>query len=278
MRDLDSIIEEIREFSKANELLSYREVEELQNVLYEDEVIIHITIGSVEGYKGLFLATVYRVLFIYHNEISQPKVLEVPYEKLEYIHVKQLNHYVAMELFFAGTKIEIKDLPPDDANTIKDEVNFQIGIYNPSNKTGSSQKKKKFGFLRFILFIGIAVLTGYLLGPKFHVIEVYDSVITDALSKEEGEATYQIEFSNMELVKDEFGATAKGTLTNHSDKEYRYVNIDVQYYDKEGTIVESQIETVYDLKPEQSWNFDFSSYSDYTDSFDIVGIYVQEAE
>ncbi|WP_338787099.1 FxLYD domain-containing protein [Metabacillus sp. FJAT-53654] len=277
MRDLDSIIEEIREFSKANELLSYREVEELQNILYEDEVIIHITIGSVEGYKGLFLATVYRVLFIYHNEISQPKVLEVPYEKLEYIHVKQLNHYVAMELFFAGTKIEIMDLPPDDANTIKDEVNFQIDTYNPANKTGKTQKRK-FGFLRFILFIGIAVLTGYIVGPQFNVVEVYDEAITDSLTKEEGEEKYQLEFSNLAIEKGEYDTTVKGIIKNNSDKEYRYISVDIQYYNKKGAIVDSQITSAYDLKPGMSWDLNSSSISEYAESFEIVSVYVEEAE
>ncbi|HZH61108.1 MAG TPA: PH domain-containing protein, partial [Metabacillus sp.] len=110
MKNIDYIRDDIREFSKGNEYLSYREVDELQNVLYEDETILNITTGGLDGYKGLFLLTDDRALFIYYNEINQSKVLEVAYEKLEYLHVKQVNYYVTMELFFAGTKIEITDL------------------------------------------------------------------------------------------------------------------------------------------------------------------------
>ncbi|WP_269431594.1 FxLYD domain-containing protein [Bacillus sp. SA1-12] len=81
----------------------------------------------------------------------------------------------------------------------------------------------------------------------------------------------------MILEKDDYGgAIVKGTLTNHSDLEYRYVSIDIQYYNEDGTIVESKIESVFDLKPGQAWGFEFTSYSEYTEKFDIVGVLVEE--
>ncbi|WP_226529617.1 FxLYD domain-containing protein [Metabacillus niabensis] len=277
MKNIDYIREEIREFSKANEFLSYREVDELQNVLYEDETILNITTGGIERYKGLFLLTDDRALFIYHNEMNQPKVLEVPYEKLEYIHMKQGNYYVSMELFFAGTKIEISDLPPDDADSFKQDLTFQVDFYDKIKKKGAPQKKKV-GLLRLLLFIGIAVLTGYLVGPQFHVVEVYDEVLTDALSIEEAVESYQLEFTEMEINKDEYETTVRGIINNLSDKEYRYISVDIQFYDKKGSIVDSQIQSIYDLKPGKSWNLDSYSISEYADTFEVVGVYAEVAE
>ncbi len=277
LKNIDYIREEIREFSKANEFLSYREVDELQNVLYEDETILNITTGGIDRYKGLFLLTDDRALFIYHNEINQPKVLEVPYEKLEYIHMKQGNYYVSMELFFAGTKIEISDLPPDDADSFKQDLTFQVDFYDKMKKNGVPQKKK-FGLLRVLLFIGIAVLTGYLVGPQFHVVEVYDEVLTDALPIEEAEESYQLEFTEMEINKDEYETTVRGIIKNLSDKEYRYISVDIQFYDKKGSIVDSQIQSIYDLKPGKSWNLDSYTISEYADTFEVVGVYAEMAE
>ncbi len=277
LKNIDYIREEIREFSKANEFLSYREVDELQNVLYEDETILNITTGGIERYKGLFLLTDDRALFIYHNEMNQPKVLEVPYEKLEYIHMKQGNYYVSMELFFAGTKIEISDLPPDDADSFKQDLTFQVDFYDKIKKKGAPQKKKV-GLLRLLLFIGIAVLTGYLVGPQFHVVEVYDEVLTDALSIEEAVESYQLEFTEMEINKDEYETTVRGIINNLSDKEYRYISVDIQFYDKKGSIVDSQIQSIYDLKPGKSWNLDSYSISEYADTFEVVGVYAEVAE
>ncbi|MCV9885378.1 FxLYD domain-containing protein [Metabacillus halosaccharovorans] len=277
MKNIDYIREEIREFSKANEFLSYREVDELQNVLYEDETILNITTGGIDRYKGLFLLTDDRALFIYHNEINQPKVLEVPYEKLEYIHMKQGNYYVSMELFFAGTKIEISDLPPDDADSFKQDLTFQVDFYDKMMKNGIPQKKK-FRLLRLLLFIGIAVLTGYLVGPQFHVVEVYDEVLTDALPIEEAEESYQLEFTEMEINKDEYETTVRGIIKNLSDKEYRYISVDIQFYDKKGSIVDSQIQSIYDLKPGKSWNLDSYTISEYADTFEVVGVYAEMAE
>jgi len=277
LKNIDYIREEIREFSKANEFLSYREVDELQNVLYEDETILNITTGGIDRYKGLFLLTDDRALFIYHNEINQPKVLEVPYEKLEYIHMKQGNYYVSMELFFAGTKIEISDLPPDDADSFKQDLTFQVDFYDKMMKNGIPQKKK-FGLLRLLLFIGIAVLTGYLVGPQFHVVEVYDEVLTDALPIEEAEESYQLEFTEMEINKDEYETTVRGIIKNLSDKEYRYISVDIQFYDKKGSIVDSQIQSIYDLKPGKSWNLDSYTISEYADTFEVVGVYAEMAE
>jgi len=277
LKNIDYIREEIREFSKSNEFLLYREVDELQNVLYEDETILNITTGGIDRYKGLFLLTDDRALFIYHNEINQPKVLEVPYEKLEYIHMKQVNYFVSMELFFAGTKIEISDLPPDDADSFKQDLTFQVDFYDKLKKNGVPQKKK-FGLLHFLLFIGIAVLTGYFVGPQFHVVEVYDEVLTDALPIEEAEESYQLEFTEMEINKDEYETTVRGIIKNLSDKEYRYISIDIQFYDKKGSIVDSQIQSIYDLKPGKSWNIDSYTISEYADTFEVVGVYAEVAE
>lgn len=277
MKNIDYIREEIREFSKVNEFLSYREVDELQNVLYEDETILNITTGGIDRYKGLFLLTDDRALFIYHNEINQSKVLEVAYEKLEYIHVKQVNHYVTMEIFFSGTKIEISELPPDDADSFKQDLTFQIDFYDNMKKSGQPQKKK-FGFQRFLLFIVIAMLTGYFVGPQFHVVEVYDEALTDALPIEEAQESYQLEFTEMEINKGDYETTVRGIIKNSSDKEYRYISVDIQFYDKKGSIVDSQIQSIYDLKPGKSWNLDTYTISEYADTFEIVGVYVEVAE
>lgn len=277
MKSIEHIREEIQQFSKANEYLSYREVEELQHILHEDEMIMNVTTGEIEVYKGLFFATDYRVLFIYYNEINQSKVLEVAYEKLDYFHVKQVNYYVAMELFFSGSKIEITDLPPDDADSFKEILDGIIG-FNKTLENNRRAPKKKFGFIRFLLFIGIAVLTGYLVGPQFQVVEVYDEVITNALSKEEGEKTYQIDLSNLELEQNEYETIVKGEIINNSNKEYRYISIDVQFYDKKGSIVDSQIEYIYDLKPGGSWNLETYSISEYSDSYKVVGVYAEAVE
>jgi hypothetical protein len=122
------------------------------------------------------------------------------------------------------------------------------------------------------------VLTGYLVGPQFNVVEVYDEVITDSLTKEEGEEKYQLEFSNMEMEKGDYDTTVKGKIKNNSEKEYRYISVDIQYYNKKGAIVDSQITSAFDLKPGMSWDLNSSSISEYAESFEIVSVYVEEAE
>ncbi|MFV2047120.1 FxLYD domain-containing protein [Metabacillus sp. YM-086] len=72
--------------------------------------------------------------------------------------------------------------------------------------------------------------------------------------------------------------SVKGEIINNSNKEYRYISIDVQFYDKKGSIVDSQIEYIYDLKPGGSWNLETYSISEYADSFKVVGVYAEEVE
>ncbi|MDQ0230700.1 PH domain-containing protein [Metabacillus malikii] len=277
MQSLEAIKNQIRELSKANEFLSYREIEELQNVLYDDEAIIYMTTGEVGGYKGLLVATDERIIFIHYNTLNQPKVLEVSYDKLEYVHLKQIDYNVSMEVFFTGTKIEISNIPPDDANSIKEELNYQIEVYQTPIKHNNSSKKK-IGFPTFIFLIAIAVATGYFVGPQFKVVDVYDAVIPNSVSKQQAEKTYQLTFIDFDMVKDEYSTKVNGTVTNNSEKEYRYLSVDIQFYDKRGDLVDSEIISALNLKQGKSWHIEVFSSSEYAESYEIVGVYAEEED
>lgn len=272
LQNLDSIMEDIKQLPNANEILSFREeVRYLVNVLEEYEAIVQATTGEIEGCKGLLITTDEQFLFVCHNGY-QTMVFNSPYEEMEYVHARQTGYSLVMDLFFSGNKLTVNNIPLSNGVAIGNEIKEQIEFFHGSGQT-TAEKKKKGSFFRVLLFLAIAIGAGYYVGPTFNTVEVPDYELHDGITQGEAEKEYGLVFSDMKLEPDSLGGGyAKGTLTNKSENVYDNVYVDVQYYNKKGDIVASEIEYVYDLNPGQSWKFEFPYYEDYIKTVKIVGI------
>lgn len=79
-----------------------------------------------------------------------------------------------------------------------------------------------------------------------------DSATTEA--KAEEKEPYTISEEN--LAKDEFSAKITGTLTNNTDKDYDYIQIEYNLYDADGAQIGTAFANTNNLKAGGVWKFE----------------------
>ncbi|HBT20620.1 MAG TPA: DUF3426 domain-containing protein [Peptococcaceae bacterium] len=65
-----------------------------------------------------------------------------------------------------------------------------------------------------------------------------------------------LELLDSSIVKDEFGTRyVVGTVKNNTDKEYSYVQVEINLYDDSGAQVGSTLDNTNNLEPGGTWKF-----------------------
>ena len=64
-----------------------------------------------------------------------------------------------------------------------------------------------------------------------------------------------------------------GTISNNTNKPYSYVEIDVNFFDSDGTQIESGIDNVQNLAGNGSWSFSVVNIKSQAASYKIVKVF-----
>ncbi|MFT4415593.1 FxLYD domain-containing protein [Fredinandcohnia humi] len=305
MNRLEAIIKDIKEFGLADHILSFREVQDLPTILFEDESILFITLGTFESKKGLLLATDERVLFVYTDSYIT-KSIKIPYGELEHVYQEKQEIESTLELFVQNKKVVIKNIPsidiPPFVDIVQDymEVSFiQNDRMRTSIETGETTPRKKSSIFRLFGCFGVVafIFVLFLIGTS-----IYDEVTTDeygieegssssvdeefedyevdheppeyALSAQEAETEYSLVISELETTHDDYYEYIVGTIKNNSDQEYSSIYVDIQLFDKDGNVIDSTIDSLERFKPGQTWAFKTEYYNKNAVEFKISGITV----
>ena len=114
---------------------------------------------------------------------------------------------------------------------------------------GTTLKKKKIGCLS-------AIGAVFLIFIVFGIIDSISDVSSDNIVAGSSSSTPKIEVVNFGWETGEFGnRVLKGTVRNNTTKQYKYVQIEINLYDSNGTQVGSTLANVNNLEPNGSWQF-----------------------
>jgi hypothetical protein len=73
-------------------------------------------------------------------------------------------------------------------------------------------------------------------------------------------------------IADEYSRYVVGIVKNNSNKHYKYVQVEINLYDKSGAQVGSTIANVNNLEPHGTWKFKAIIMEDNTKRYQIKGI------
>ena len=90
-------------------------------------------------------------------------------------------------------------------------------------------------------------------------------------SNGEEEDTDGLEIVEHELVEEEFSVEVQGIVRNNGDDVESYVQVDVIFYDSDGTRIDNGISNTSDLAPDEDWAFSVltTEDADDIDEYDI---------
>jgi hypothetical protein len=107
----------------------------------------------------------------------------------------------------------------------------------------------------------IAVIGGIILAG-FVILGIYAKYVQDSSAPPKPDPSSALEVTDLKFqprISEGDPANVEGTLVNHSDQQFSYVEVDVNFYDSNGTQVDSVIANAADLAPHGSWSFEATS-------------------
>lgn len=78
-----------------------------------------------------------------------------------------------------------------------------------------------------------------------------------------------LEVIESKFEKDTFGGYIVGTVKNNTKKQYKYVQVEINLYDKDGNQVGSTMSNVNNLEPGATWKFKAPVFEEKAASFKI---------
>ena len=126
-----------------------------------------------------------------------------------------------------------------------------------------------------LIALGVIMLVGMVgcVGSVFLVSTAVDETITEMEQEiEENNATYDelVQAIEWNTVTDEFGlTTVTGVLTNTTDKEIDYIEVEYKFI-KDGVTVDSSFINATDIQPGESVKLDIMTVEEF-DSFEVKG-------
>jgi len=89
--------------------------------------------------------------------------------------------------------------------------------------------------------------------------------------EEQEEDADGLEIVEHELVEEEFSVEVEGIVRNNGDDVESYVQVDVTFYDSDGTRIDNSMSNTSDLAPDEDWAFSVltTEEADDIDEYDI---------
>lgn len=126
MPTLEEVKNQILHLDGASKFLAYKEIKELPNILWEDEIIEKIVQGLYETKQGVLVATNKRLIFVDKGLIYGLHVEDFPYNKITSIQYKTGLILGEIAIFAAGNRADIRNIVKRQARNFCDYVRARM--------------------------------------------------------------------------------------------------------------------------------------------------------
>ena len=142
MPTLEEIKIQIKCLDGVSRLLGRREIRELPNILWDDEIVEQIVQCLYENGQGILVATNKRLLFVDKGLIYGLRIEDFPYDKITSIQYETGLIFGKIKIFASGNKADIEQVDKKQARDFAEYVRARIsGIKEhasiPKNKPAS---------------------------------------------------------------------------------------------------------------------------------------------
>ena len=126
MPTLEEIKIQIQRLDGVSRLLGRREIRELPNILWEDEIVEKIVQGLYENGQGILVATNKRLLFVDKGLIYGLRIEDFPYDKITSIQYETGLLFGKIKIFASGNKADIEQVDKKQARDFAEYVRARI--------------------------------------------------------------------------------------------------------------------------------------------------------
>lgn len=126
MPTLTQIQNQIKSLDGTSKFLGRREISELPNILWEDEMVEKIVQGVYSKGNGILVASNKRLIFIDKGLIWGLKVEDFPFDKISSIQYETGMIFGTITIFTSGNRAEIKQVIKDQCRDFCDYVRARI--------------------------------------------------------------------------------------------------------------------------------------------------------
>lgn len=155
-------------------------------------------------------------------------------------------------------------------------------ISSSAKKCPHCGKNQKNTFLKIIIYIVISIVIifiGFFAISKMLVktvndfsnsIDGFGNSVNDFVNDASNAIDNYVESTkdnftvlDEKVVKDSYLTYITGTIQNNTDKEYSYVQIEINLYDKDGALINSTLDNINNLEANGKWKFKAMATSEF---------------
>ena len=129
MRTKEYVSERIKSMGNIDSAGTKKEIKELPNILHEDEELLYITSGLLDGTTWLISCTSKRIIFLDKGMIFGLKQKEIPLDKINSIEQKTGLVLGEIHIWDGASKMEIKSISKKTVKPMVDALNEAIQKY-----------------------------------------------------------------------------------------------------------------------------------------------------
>ncbi len=126
MPTLEEIKAQIGRIDAPSRILGRREINELPNILWEDEVVEKIVQGSYAKGIGVLVATNKRLIFVDKGLMGKIRVEDFAYDKISSIQYSTGIVFGKITIFTSGNKADIENVEKQQARGFSEYVRARI--------------------------------------------------------------------------------------------------------------------------------------------------------
>lgn len=126
MPTLEQVKAQLSHVSGIESLFGRKEIKELPNILWEDEVVEGMITGTYNSKIGALFTTNKRLIFVDKGLLFGLKVEDFPYDKITSIQYETGLMFSKITIFASGNKSELKDATKDLVRIFAETVRARI--------------------------------------------------------------------------------------------------------------------------------------------------------
>ena len=163
------------------------------------------------------------------------------------------------------------ELTPEEKQKIYEEEKERLAAQEKVKKEQQQKNAKKVGIgcLGFIVVIIIISIIG-----SSHQSSNTASTSTDSPSTASSESTSKpdLEILQTSSISEGYNGYVTGTVRNNTNKQYKYVQVEINLYDKSGAQVGSTLANTNNLEPHGLWKFKAPIIEDNTAKYSVKNV------
>ena len=138
MPTLDEIKKQISSINETSKLIGRKEIKELPDILWEDEIVENLIQGFYNNGNGILVATNRRLIFIDKGLLYGLKVEDFPLDKISTIQYSTGMLMGKLTIFTSGNKAVIDNVDKKDVRLFGDFVRNKISSKDNTESNSKS--------------------------------------------------------------------------------------------------------------------------------------------